>query len=132
LSSGRREERLGLGLSPLEDLLEPAVIVGRRGRSRDLFADDLPETFRRVVDFCERQCVEASCAVASRGDPLTVEKSFQMPADCRLRELHDVAEFRNCELPALEDGEHAHANRIGKDCELIDDGRIHPYNRMKE
>ena len=55
-----------------------------------------------------------------------------MPADRGLRQLDDVAELGNRELAAFQNGEHPDADRIRKDGELIDDGRIHPYNRMKE
>jgi hypothetical protein len=46
--------------------------------------------------------------------------------------LHDVAEFRNREFSALQDGKHTHAYSVRKNIELINDGGIHPLNRMKE
>jgi hypothetical protein len=49
-----------------------------------------------------------------------------MPADGGLRQLHDIADLGDREFAALENREHAHANRIGQDSELIDDGGIHP------
>ena len=55
-----------------------------------------------------------------------------MPTHCRLRELHDIAEFRNGQFATFEDREHTHAYRIRKNTELINDGVIHPLNRMKE
>src|SRR5437870_13401152 len=56
-----------------------------------------------------------------------------MAAHCRLRQLHHVAELGDRQLASFQDREHAHTNRIGEDCKLIDNWRriIHPYSRMK-
>src|SRR5947208_7425686 len=56
-----------------------------------------------------------------------------MTAHCRLRQLHHVAELGDRQLASFQDREHAHTNRIGEDCKLIDNWRrtIHPYSRMK-
>ena len=80
----------------------------------------------------ERQRVEPARPLTPRRHPAGVEQRLQMPADGGLRELNDVAKLGYGEFPAFKDGEHANAYRVGKDSELINDGRIHPFNRMKE
>ena len=55
-----------------------------------------------------------------------------MPADGGLRELHDVAQFGDRQFAPFEDCEHADANRVGENGELIDNRRsFHPYSRME-
>src|SRR2546428_13471074 len=56
-----------------------------------------------------------------------------MAAHCGLRQLHHVAELGDRQLASFQDREHAHTDRIGEDCKLIDNWRrtIHPYSRMK-
>jgi hypothetical protein len=55
-----------------------------------------------------------------------------MTADGRLRQLHNVADLGDGKLAAFQNSEDSYAKSIGKNCQLIDDGSIHPYNRMKE
>ncbi len=67
------EKRLGLGLAALEDLLQPAVVIGSCRGGRELLADHLPELLRWGIDVGQGEGVEPPGSVPPRADPVPVE-----------------------------------------------------------
>ena len=122
--SGRRREEFLRFRAPLGENRLDAALVLRGGRCRtDLFANERPEPPGGRIEVVARHRVEIARAFGARRNPAGVGEGLQMPADRRLRELHDAAQLRHGQLVPVEQQQNAAARRIGERGEVIEDGR---------
>ncbi len=116
------EERLGVAHAALQHLLAPAQVELHGHRLREVFAHDLPEAPRALVELVDRERVAATRAVAARGDPARVGQQLEMPGDRRLRQRERVAELDDRQLDAAQAQQHAPARSVGEQAEIAREG----------
>ncbi len=128
-----REERLGLGAPPIEDAPEPPLVLLRAGCPGHLIPDDRPQTARALVRPVTGHAVVAAGPVPPRHHPPAVGQRLEVPADGGLRQLQYCADLRHRELVPLDAHEHAHADRVREDSQVVENRGsrlIHPFIRM--
>ena len=136
--AGRRGEELLRLRPPLgERRLQAALILRGRGRRADLLPHEQPEAAGAPASrsVARSSCRSGSCPRRARAIQPPSSQRLQVPADGRLRQLHDAAELGHRQLVPVEQQQHAAPRRVGERGEMVEDGGgARPfirYNRIK-
>ena len=108
---------------PEVELNRSSLILSRGARRTNLLADEQPEAAGRPVHPVPAHRVEVARAFRPCGDPAGVGQRFEVPADGRLRQLHNAAKLGHGQFVPVEQQENAAARGVSQRRQVVEDCR---------